>query len=147
MTLGHLLDGVTAAVPDRAALITDDDAVTTYSQLESAVSACAAALTRDGIGPGDRVAVLDRPGLLIVAGVLGAARIGASAALLLDSLGDAEVGALVQAAGCAPVGLAGDADAVRLAAALGGRALTPDEAMTARAGPAPAEPSAADAEQ
>src|SRR5205807_5677702 len=84
MSLARLLDEITAAVPDRAALITDGDTVTTYAELEGAVSSCAAALRRHGIGAGDRVAVLDRPGVLIVAAVLGAARAGASATLLLD---------------------------------------------------------------
>ena len=129
VTLGRLLDEVTAAVPARAALITDGDIVITYAELDEAVAACAAALAGCGTAAGDRVAILDRPGLLIVAGVLAAARLGASAALLLDSLGDAEVGALVQAAGCSPIGLAGDADAARLGAALGGRALTPNQAL------------------
>ena len=48
MSLARLLDEITAAVPDRAALITDGDTVTTYAELEGAVSSCAC-----GGAPGD----------------------------------------------------------------------------------------------
>ena len=73
------------------------------------MSHCAAVLADHGVGPGDRVAVVDVGGLLSTAVILGAARIGAAAALMNVQLKPSELRELVRTAGCAPVGVAGDA--------------------------------------
>ena len=63
---------------------------------------------------GERVAVVDVGSLLSIATMLGAARIGAAAALMNPALTPPELRGLHQNAGCAEVGVAGEAYADRL---------------------------------
>src|SRR5690349_13126845 len=84
-----------------------------YSELHAAVEQCAARLDDAGLA-GRRVAVVDVGSLLSIATMLGAARIGAAAALMNPALTPPELHELVTNAGCAAVGIAGDAYVDRL---------------------------------
>ena len=81
---------------------------------------------------GSRVAVVDGGSLLSIASVLGAARIGAAAALMNPALTPPELRDLLHNAGCAGVGVAGEAYAGRLHAAGATRALTPADLLSGR---------------
>jgi long-chain acyl-CoA synthetase len=117
MNISRLIDAPVREVPDRPALVIEDR-VTTYGELEQATRACAAALLANGVGAGDRVAVVDVGSVLAVAGVLAAARVGAAAALMNVALTAGELEQLVATAGCAKVGIAGDKYAAALGAAV-----------------------------
>jgi acyl-CoA synthetase (AMP-forming)/AMP-acid ligase II len=71
MNTGTILDAAAARDPARAALIIDGRS-TTYGELAAAVRQCAAGLAANGIGAGDRVAVVDGGSLLSIATLLGA---------------------------------------------------------------------------
>ncbi|BBZ46459.1 AMP-binding protein [Mycobacterium parmense] len=78
----YTLLAVTAARwPERAA-IADDDGVLDYRQLRSATEAVAARLRAVGVGPGQAVGVMCRNGRGFVAGVFGAALVGADVVLI-----------------------------------------------------------------
>jgi acyl-CoA synthetase (AMP-forming)/AMP-acid ligase II len=106
VNVGHALDAVTATVPDRVALVVDDQA-TTYGELEVLTRQAAAALAGAGVGPGDRVALVNLGSALSVATILGAARLGAASAQMNAYLTTGELGQLVELVG-ARVGVAGE---------------------------------------
>ncbi|HEX2315820.1 MAG TPA: long-chain-fatty-acid--CoA ligase [Thermomonospora sp.] len=64
------------AVPDKVAYFYGDREIT-YRELDERVDRVAAALHAAGVGPGDRVAILDKNSLEYVEQLFGAARIGA----------------------------------------------------------------------
>ncbi|KZS62744.1 class I adenylate-forming enzyme family protein [Mycobacterium pseudokansasii] len=119
MNIGTIIDAPAAGTADRAALIIGERYIN-YGDLGAAVRQCAAGLAVHGVGPGERVAVVDGGSLLSIATVLGAARIGAAAALMNPALTPAELRVLLENAGCSPVAVAGAAyaDRVRDAGAL-----------------------------
>jgi acyl-CoA synthetase (AMP-forming)/AMP-acid ligase II len=123
MNIGTIIDAAAAADPDRVALIIGTRAVG-YGQLAAAVERCAAGLAANGVTAGTRIAVVDGGSLLSIASVLGAARIGAAAALMNPALTPPELRSLIHNAGCADVGVAGEAYADRLRAAGASKALT-----------------------
>jgi acyl-CoA synthetase (AMP-forming)/AMP-acid ligase II len=123
MNIGMIIDGAATGDPDRVALIIGKRVIG-YGQLAAAVERCAAGLAANGVAPGTRVAVVDGGSLLSIASVLGAARIGAAAALMNPALTASELRALMQNAGCADVGVAGEAHADRLREAGARKALT-----------------------
>ena len=129
MNIGTIIDAAAAADPDRVALIIGQRAIG-YGQLAAAVEHCAAGLAGNGVAPGARVAVVDGGSLLSIASVLGAARIGAAAALMNPALTTPELRALMQNAGCADVGVAGEVHADRLHEAGAGRVLTAAELLS-----------------
>ncbi len=137
MNTGTILDAAAAGDPSRAALIIDGR-TTSYGELAATVRRCAAALAARGVVAGQRVAVVDNGSLLSIATVLGAARIGAAAALMNPALTPPELQGLLKNAGCADVAVAGEPYVERLRDAgaptvLTGSDLTGD-------GPEPAPP-------
>ena len=118
MSLGDPIDEAVSALSDRTALIVDGSAFT-YRDVGDAVSAAVANLNACGVARGHRVALADRCGLFALAGVLGAARIGAAAAPMSPALTSGEIAALAAAAGCGEVGLAGAEARAQMSAALG----------------------------
>jgi long-chain acyl-CoA synthetase len=113
MNLGTIIDAAAIADPQRTALIIDDQAIS-YGTLGAAVRRCAAGLAAAGVSSGDRVAVVDTASVLSIASLLGAARVGATPALMNPALTSAELRALVDNAECCAVAVAGDAVADRL---------------------------------
>jgi acyl-CoA synthetase (AMP-forming)/AMP-acid ligase II len=79
MNVGHATDAPLLAVPDRVALVVDGETLT-YRQLEHRIRQVEAALTAAGVGPGDRVALVNLGSALSVATIFGAARLGAATA-------------------------------------------------------------------
>ncbi|MEX1006391.1 MAG: class I adenylate-forming enzyme family protein [Acidimicrobiia bacterium] len=124
-----MLEGVVSADPVRIALVVGD-AEYTYADLDSAVPRCAAVLAERGVGPGDRIAVVDVGGLLSTAMILGAPRVGAAAALMNVQLKPSEFHELVRTAGCAAIGVAGDPFRAALEQAVDGEVLGPAELLT-----------------
>jgi acyl-CoA synthetase (AMP-forming)/AMP-acid ligase II len=112
--LGLILEDVIAADPDRAALVIDGT-VTTYAGLAAAVRHCAAGLRAAGAVPGWRIPLVDDTSVLSAAVLIGATHVGAAATLMNPRLTTGELGVLVEAAGAAPIGVAGSrsADALR----------------------------------
>jgi acyl-CoA synthetase (AMP-forming)/AMP-acid ligase II len=123
MNIGMIIDGAATGDPDRVALIIGQRVIG-YGRLAAAVERCAAGLAANGVAPGTRVAVVDGGSLLSIASVLGAARIGAAAALMNPALTTSELRGLMQNAGCADVGVAGEAYADRLREAGASKTLT-----------------------
>jgi acyl-CoA synthetase (AMP-forming)/AMP-acid ligase II len=113
MNTGEILEAAAAGDPARTALIIDARAIG-YAELAATVRQCAAALAAHGVVAGDRVAVVDGGSLLSIATLLGAARIGAAAALMNPALTPPELRGLLKNAGCVGVGVAGHAYADRL---------------------------------
>jgi acyl-CoA synthetase (AMP-forming)/AMP-acid ligase II len=113
MNTGTILDAAATSDPARAALIIDGRSIS-YGELAATVRQCAAGLTAGGIVAGDRVAVVDGGSLLSIAALLGAARIGAAAALMNPALTPPELRGLMKNAGCADVAVAGEAYVDRL---------------------------------
>lgn len=113
MNLGTIVDAAAATDPQRTALIIDGRQIS-YGTLGVAVRRCAAGLAAHGVGPGDRVGIVDTASLLSIAALLGAARIGAAAALMNPALTAPELRALLDHAGCCQVAVAGEAFADRL---------------------------------
>ena len=112
MNIGTIIDAAAAGDPGRSALIIDERVIS-YHELATATENCAARLADKGLA-GERIAVVDVGSLLSIATMLGAARIGAAAALMNPALTPPELHALVSNAGCATVGVAGEAFADRL---------------------------------
>jgi long-chain acyl-CoA synthetase len=112
MNIGTLVDAAAVNAPDRAALIIKGKTIT-YGELATAVDQCAAQLTARR-ATGTRVAVVDVGSLLSIATMLGAARIGAAAALMNPALTAPELRELLRNAGCAETGFAGEAYVDRL---------------------------------
>jgi acyl-CoA synthetase (AMP-forming)/AMP-acid ligase II len=130
MNIGTIIDAAATGDPERIALIIGNRAVG-YGQLASAVERCAAGLAANGVVAGNRVAVVDAGSLLSIAAVIGAARIGAAAALMNPALTPSELRELLYNAGCAGVGVAGEPYADRLRAAGATRVLTPADLLSA----------------
>jgi acyl-CoA synthetase (AMP-forming)/AMP-acid ligase II len=144
MNIDTITDAAAAGDPDRVALIIGKHAIG-YGQLAAAVESCAAGLAAGGVVAGNRVAVVDGGSLLSIASVLGAARIGAAAALMNPALTPPELRDLLHNAGCAAVGVAGDAYAGRLRAAGATTTLTPTDLLSdRRLSPVPPVEEAAD---
>ena len=112
MNIGTMIDAAAAGDPARAALIIDG-CVVSYGELAAAIEQCAARLAPSGVA-GRRVPVVDVGSLLSIATMFGAARVGAAAALMNPALTPSEVQRLVENAGCAAVGVAGEAYVDRL---------------------------------
>ncbi|HEY9304864.1 MAG TPA: AMP-binding protein, partial [Mycobacterium sp.] len=124
MNTGTIIDTAAAGDPDRVALIIGDRTIS-YGALATAVDRCAAGLAANGVIAGSRVAVVDGGSLLSIASVLGAARIGAAAALMNPALTPSELRALLRNAGCVSVGVAGEPYADQLREAGATKTLTP----------------------
>ncbi|HTY34074.1 class I adenylate-forming enzyme family protein [Mycobacterium sp.] len=107
MNIGTLLDAAATGEPARTALIIDGRFIS-YGDLATTVRRCAAALAAHGVVAGRRVAVVDNGSLLSVATVLGAARVGAAAALMNPALTPPELRGLLANAGCTDVAVAGE---------------------------------------
>jgi acyl-CoA synthetase (AMP-forming)/AMP-acid ligase II len=123
MNAGTIIDSAASSDPDRVALLIDGRAIS-YGELAAEVERCARGLVANRVVTGTRVAVVDGGSVLSIATVLGAARIGAAAALMNPALTPAELQWLIQSAGCAEVGVAGEAYADRLREAGASRTLT-----------------------
>ena len=113
MNTGTILDAAATSDPARTALFIDGRAIS-YGELAATVRQCAAALAARGVVVGDRVAIVDGGSLLSIAMLLAAARIGAAGALMNPALTPLELRGLLKNAGCAGVGVAGEAYAGRL---------------------------------
>lgn len=122
MNIGTIMNAAAAGDPTRTALIIRER-TTNYRELAVAVEQCAAGLAAHGVA-GKRVAVVDHGSLLSIATVLGAARIGAAAALMNPALPSPELRILLANAGCADVAVAAEAYAARLREAGASKALT-----------------------
>jgi acyl-CoA synthetase (AMP-forming)/AMP-acid ligase II len=129
MNIGTIIDTAAAGDPDRVALIIGNRRIG-YGQLATAVERCAAGLAANGVVAGSRVAVVDGGSLLSIASVLGAARIGAAAALMNPALTSQELRDMLRNAGCVGVGIAGEPYAGRLRAAGATRTLTPADLLS-----------------
>jgi long-chain acyl-CoA synthetase len=112
MNIGTIVDAAAAGDPGRAALIVDGHIVS-YGELAAAVEQCSGRLADSGLA-GKRVAVVDVGSVPAIATMLGAARIGAAAALMNPALTPPELRGLVENAGCATVGVAGESYVGRL---------------------------------
>ena len=138
MNVGHATDAPLHAVPDRVALVVDGEALT-YRQLEYRIRQVETALTAAGVGPGDRVALVNLGSALSVATIFGAARLGAATAQMNAYLTPGELGQLAELTGTR-IGVAGDRYAEGLRSALDGPVLLEDEVFGAEvdedAGPA-----------
>ncbi len=139
MNLARLIEEPARRVPERAAMVFPEGSVS-YAELAEAVLRCAAGLARRGIGPGQRVALLDDASLLFVAGVLGAARAGAACVPLHVQLTARELAELVRSCGCGGRGIAGADHAARLGLALGAPALGAAELLGESSPLPPPEP-------
>jgi len=122
MNLVELIREPVAKVPERIALVVGDREVS-YGQIGSSVERCAAHLRQRGIGVGDCVAVLDDCSPLLIAAILGAARIGAAAVPIHVELQVEELRQVMALSGCGVVGIAGEEHADKLSEALGRPAL------------------------
>ncbi|MEZ0352559.1 AMP-binding protein [Mycobacterium sp. pR1184] len=107
MNIGTIHDAAAGGDPARAALIVGGDTIS-YGELATAVGQCAASLAAHGVTPGQRIAIVDGAGLLSIAALLGAARIGAAPALMNPALTPPELRGLHRNAGCADVAVAGE---------------------------------------
>jgi long-chain acyl-CoA synthetase len=143
MHTGTILDAAAESDPARAALIIDGRSIS-YGELAATVRQCAAGLAASGTVAGDRVAVVDGGSLLSIATVLGAARIGAAAALMNPALTPPELRGLLKNAGCADVAVAGEAYVDRLREAGAPTVLTESDLTR---GPSPASPEISDTPQ
>jgi acyl-CoA synthetase (AMP-forming)/AMP-acid ligase II len=128
MTIGTIVDAAVDHDPDRIALVIGNRAIG-YGQLATAVKRCAAGLAANGVAAGSRVAVVDGGSLLSIASVLGAARIGAAAALMNPALTSAELRDMLRNARCVPVAVAGEPYAGQLRAAGATQVLTPTDLL------------------
>jgi acyl-CoA synthetase (AMP-forming)/AMP-acid ligase II len=129
MNIGTIIDAAATGDPERVALIIGDRTIG-YGELATAVERCAAGLAVAGVMAGSRVAVVDGGSLLSIASVLGAARIGAAAALMNPALTPAELRNMLRNAGCVGVGVAGEPYADRLRAAGATTVLMPADLLS-----------------
>ena len=116
MNIGTMLEAAATGDPARVALIIEGRSLG-YGELAATVCQCAAGLADSGVVAGQRVAVVDGGSVLSIATVLGAARIGAAAALMNPALTPPELHGLLASAGCAGVAVAGEPYVDRLRAA------------------------------
>lgn len=128
MNIGTIVDIAATGDPDRVALIIGNRRIG-YGELATAVERCAAGLAANGVVAGNRVAVVDGGSVLSIASVLGAARIGAAAALMNPALTSPELRDMLRNAGCVGVGIAGESYAGQLRAAGATRTLTPADLL------------------
>ena len=135
MNIGTIIDAAAAGDPGRAALIVNESVIS-YGELAVAVEQCAARLADSGLA-GKRVAVVDVGSVLSIATMLGAARIGAAAALMNPALTPPELQGLAKNAGCATVGVAGEAYVDRLLEAGLSKAFTVADLLDDRESSAP----------
>ena len=140
MNIGTILDAAAASDPARAALIVDGRSIS-YGDLAATARQCAAVLAARGVVAGDRVAVVDGGSLLSIATLVGAARIGAAAALMNPALTPPELRGLLKNAWCADVAVAGEAYVDRLREAGAPTVLTESDLAP---GPSPASPNLTD---
>jgi long-chain acyl-CoA synthetase len=136
MNFVQLFDRPIAEAADRPALIVDDQRYS-YGQLGRAIERVAAHLAARGVSAGSRVPLLDDSGLLLLAAVLGAARLEAAAVPLHTQLTPGELAKVCGICGCEKVGVAGDPYASKLDEALGTPALRAADLIDA-APPSPA---------
>ncbi|SPM26801.1 class I adenylate-forming enzyme family protein [Mycobacterium terramassiliense] len=136
MNTGTILDAAATGDPTRTALIIDGRFIS-YGDLAATVRRCAAALAARGVVAGQRVAVVDNGSLLSVATLLGAARIGAAAALMNPALTPPELQGLLTNAGCAAVAVAGEPYVERLRDAGAPTVLTVSDLADEEPEPAP----------
>jgi long-chain acyl-CoA synthetase len=129
MNVGHAADPAVEHVPDRPALVVDGETCT-YRQLETKVRQAATVLQTHGVGPGDRVALVNLGSVLSVATLFAAARLGASVAQMNAYLTPGELGQLTELVG-ARVGVAGAPFADSLRSAVPGPVLTETELFAA----------------
>ena len=122
MNIGTIHDNAAAGDPTRTALVVRGQQVS-YAELATAVDQCAARLVENGAA-GRRIAVVDVGSLVSIAAVLAASRIGAAATLMNPALTPSELRGLLDSAGCADAGVAGEAYAGRLVDAGATKALT-----------------------
>lgn len=132
MNVGHVTDLPVERVPDRVALVVDGT-TTTYRQLDALAAGVASSLSAAGVGPGDRVALVDLGSVLSVATILGAARIGAATAQMNAYLTPGELGQLAASVG-SRVGVAGTRYRGALRQALEGPVLGPEDALVSAPG-------------
>ncbi len=128
MNIGTIVDIAATGDPDRVALIIGNRRIG-YGELATAVERCAAGLAANGVVAGNRVAVVDGGSVLSIASVLGAARIGAAAALMNPALTSPELRDMLRNAGCVGVGIAGESYAGQLRAAGATKTLTPADLL------------------
>jgi acyl-CoA synthetase (AMP-forming)/AMP-acid ligase II len=131
-----ILDDPARLTPDRAALIVDG-MVTTYAELAYQLNSAASVLAREGVRPGDRVALADDAGVAPVAATLALVRLGASAALMNPRLTADELGTLAGAAGVGSVAVGGPRYVERLARVPGLSVLPSDTLMSDTSPPVP----------
>ena len=136
MNTGTILDAAATGDPARTALIIDGRPIS-YGELAATVRQCAAGLSAHGVLAGQRVAVVDGGSRLSIATVLGAARIGAAAALMNPALTPPELHGLLENAGCADVAVAGEPYVDRLREAGAPTVLTESDLAS---GPSPGLP-------
>ena len=91
--------------PTGSAIVVDGTSIT-YRQLETLIGKVASALAASGVGPGDRVALVDLGSALSVATIYAAARLGAASAQMNAYLTAGELAQLAELVG-ARVGVAG----------------------------------------
>ena len=135
MNAGHATDGALGAVPDRTALVVAERSWT-YRELEEMTQRVGAALAAAGVGPGDRVALVNLGSALSVATIFACARLGAASAQMNAYLTPGELAQLVKLVG-ARVGVAGDQYLDGLTAAFGGPVLGAVEIESADPGAMP----------
>jgi acyl-CoA synthetase (AMP-forming)/AMP-acid ligase II len=127
VNIGHATDTSLESVPDRAAIVVDNTPIT-YRELETLIGKVASALAASGVGPGDRVALVDLGSPLSVATIYAAARLGAASAQMNAYLTPGELRQLADLVG-ARVGVAGSRYAANLGSALDGPVLGEDEIL------------------
>ena len=110
-TLSALLRAHANERPDNIALIHHDRRLT-YGELDGLIDRTATALQRDGVRPGDAVAIAAASSIEYVAAFLGSLRAGAAAAPLAPSSSAASLRAMLADCGAKLVFLDGDVAAV-----------------------------------
>ena len=129
VNVGQVLEPAVERVPERTALVVGDRRCS-YAELERWVRRVATALRSRGVGPGDRVALVDNGSVLSVATILAAARVGAASAQMNVLLTPDELGKLVTTVD-ARVGVAGEPFRAGLAEALGADAVLGEDDVAA----------------
>jgi acyl-CoA synthetase (AMP-forming)/AMP-acid ligase II len=129
MNIGHATDSALESVPDRVALVVDGSSYT-YRQLEQLIRQARSALSAAGVGPGDRVALVNLSSALSIATIFGAARLGAATAQMNAYLTPGELALLAELVGTR-VGVAGAPFMDGLQRAVDGPVLGEDEVFAA----------------
>ena len=106
-TAGDLTSSVSAmlrhwaAVRPHAPMLTQDDTTVTWAECYERAVQVAAGLAAEGVGPGDRVAFLDRNGIEFFEVFFGCALLGAVSVAVNWRLAPAEMAAIIEDAGAA----------------------------------------------